>query len=102
MIPSHRAREAIKTALAMTLAYGIGPKNISVNAISPGPVLTRAASGIAHFDDLMTLAKDKAPEHTLVTPDEVGISIAMLACPSMRKLTGGAHYIDGGFNIIAG
>ena len=84
------------------LAAELGPKNISVNAISPGPVMTRAASGIAHFDDLMTLARDKAPQHTLVTPDEIGISMAMLACPSMRKITGEVLYIDGGFNIMAG
>lgn len=88
--------------LVRYLAAELGPKNISVNAISPGPVMTRAASGIAHFDDLMTLAKDKAPQHTLVTPDEIGVSLAMLACPSMRKVTGEVLYIDGGFNIMAG
>lgn len=84
------------------LAAELGPKRISVNAISPGPVMTRAASGIDHFDDLMSLVRDKAPEHTLVTPDEIGISIATLATPAMRKITGGVHYIDGGFNIVAG
>ena len=83
------------------LAAELGPKNISINAVSPGPVMTRAASGIAHFDDLMTMAKEKAPEHTLVTPDEIGVNLAMLASPSMRKITGGVHYIDGGFNIMA-
>jgi enoyl-[acyl-carrier protein] reductase I len=88
--------------LVRYLAAELGPKNISVNAISPGPVMTRAASGIAHFDDLMMLARNKAPEHTLVTPDEIGIGMAMLACPGMRKVTGGVHYIDGGFNIMAG
>ena len=84
------------------LAAELGPKNINVNAISPGPLLTRAGSGIAHFDDLMSLAKEKAPEHCLVTPDEIGIAMAVLASPRLRKVTGGIHYIDGGFNIMGG
>jgi enoyl-[acyl-carrier protein] reductase I len=84
------------------LAAELGPKNISVNAISPGPLLTRAGSGIAHFDDLMNLAREKAPEHVLVTPDEVGVAMAVLASERMRKVTGGTHFIDGGFNIMGG
>ena len=84
------------------LAAELGPKQINVNAVSPGPVMTRAASGVAHFDDLMTTVREKAPEHTLVTPDEIGISMAMLASASMRKVTGEVLFIDGGFNIMAG
>jgi enoyl-[acyl-carrier protein] reductase I len=50
----------------------------------------------------MNLAREKAPEHVLVTPDEIGIAMAELASPRMRKVTGGTHFIDGGFNIIGG
>ena len=88
--------------LVRYLAAELGPKNISVNAISPGPVMTRASSGIAHFDDTLNVAMDKAPEHTLVTPDEIGVHMATLACASMRKITGEVLYIDGGFNIMGG
>ena len=83
------------------LAAELGPKKISVNAVSPGPVMTRAASGVAGFDDLMAASLDKSPEHVLVTPDEVGISMAMLATASMRKVTGEVLFIDGGFHIMA-
>lgn len=92
--------KACLESIVRYLAAEMGPKNISVNAISPGPVLTRAASGIANFDDLMNIAIEKAPSHTLVTPDEVGIAVAAMATPGMRKMTGGVHYIDGGYNII--
>ena len=84
------------------LAAELGPKKISVNTISPGPVMTRASSGVAGFDDLMATSIEKSPEHTLVTPDEIGISMAMLAFDSMRKVTGEVLYIDGGFHIMAG
>ena len=83
------------------LAAELGPKNISVNAVSPGPVMTRAASGVAGFDDLMKKSIEKAPQHVLVTPDEIGISLAMLASASMRKVTGEVIFIDGGFHIMA-
>ena len=83
------------------LAAELGPKKISVNTISPGPVMTRASSGVAGFDDLMATSMEKSPEHTLVTPDEIGISMAMLAFDSMRKVTGEVLYIDGGFHIMA-
>jgi enoyl-[acyl-carrier protein] reductase I len=83
------------------LAAELGPKNINVNSISPGPVMTRASSGVAGFDDLMATSVEKCPEHTLVTPDEIGISMAMLAFDSMRKVTGEVLYIDGGFHIMA-
>jgi len=82
------------------LAAELGPKGIRVNAISPGPLLTRAASGIGHFDDLMDMAKERAPEHTLVTPDEIGIAMAALACDHMKKITGDVCFIDGGYNIM--
>ncbi len=83
------------------LASELGPKKISVNTISPGPVVTRASSGVAGFDDMMATAIEKSPEHTLVTPDEIGISMAMLAFDSMRKVTGEVLFVDGGFHIMA-
>lgn len=82
------------------LAAELGPKGIRVNAISPGPLLTRAASGIGHFDELMEMAKKRAPEHTLVTPVEIGVAMAALACDHMKKITGDVHFIDGGYNIM--
>jgi enoyl-[acyl-carrier protein] reductase I len=65
------AKTALKSAMRY-LAYELGPKGIRVHAISPGPVKTRAASGINHFDDLIDRAAKLAPARNLVSMEDVG------------------------------
>ena len=76
------------------------PKGIRVHAISPGPLATRAASGIPEFDALLEKAKVKAPARALVDIDDVGIACAFLAHDAARLMTGQVLYIDGGYHII--
>ncbi len=73
------AKSALETS-ARYMAAELGPKGIRVNIISPGPVMTRAASGIDRFDELLARTKERAPTQSLVTPDQVGIATAALAC----------------------
>src|SRR5215813_2766484 len=54
------------------LASELGPQGIRVHAISPGPLKTRAASGIADFHELLQKAEAKAPRRSLVSIDDVG------------------------------
>ena len=61
------------------LAFELGPKGIRVHAISPGPVKTRAARGIDHFDDLLARAAERAPSRRLVYIEDVGVATAVLA-----------------------
>jgi enoyl-[acyl-carrier protein] reductase I len=82
------------------LAAELGPKGIRVNTLSPGPLRTRAASGIDHFDDLINKATDRAPTHQLTTIDEVGAYSAFLASDAARSVTGTLAYIDGGYNVM--
>jgi enoyl-[acyl-carrier protein] reductase I len=82
------------------LAAELGPKGIRVHAISPGPLQTRAASGIPHFDRLMQDAVNKAPLHQLVSIEDIGALCAYLASDVARTLTGGTIYVDGGYNIV--
>ncbi|GAB2180446.1 enoyl-ACP reductase FabI [Denitratisoma sp. agr-D3] len=81
------------------LASELGPKGIRVHAISPGPLLTRAASGISEFDHLMEEAMLRAPLHRLVSIDDVGALAAYLVSDVSKSITGGTIYVDGGFNI---
>lgn len=93
----------VKAALESSvkyLAYELGANNIRVNALSPGPILTRAASGIAGFDDLILEAKRKTPNHEAPTIDDVGAMAAFLVSDSARHITGNISYIDCGYNIF--
>ncbi|WP_421848833.1 enoyl-ACP reductase FabI [Oricola sp.] len=82
------------------LAAELGTSGISVHALSPGPLKTRAASGIAHFDEMMTQAASRAPTHQLATIEDVGAYAAFLASDEAANVTGGVHYIDGGYHIV--
>jgi enoyl-[acyl-carrier protein] reductase I len=82
------------------LAAELGPKGIRVHAISPGPLATRAASGIGHFDELLSKAQEKAPMQSLVSIDDVGMATAYLATDAAKLITGQTIYIDGGYHII--
>ncbi len=82
------------------LAAELGPQGIRVHAISPGPLKTRAASGIAEFDALLDRAQAKAPTRSLVSIDDVGEATAWLATDAARRMTGQTIYIDGGYHII--
>ena len=82
------------------LAAELGPKRIRVHSISPGPLKTRAASGIDEFDELIHEAQAKAPERSLVSIDDVGQAVAFLATDFAKLITGETLYIDGGYHIM--
>ena len=81
------------------LAHELGPRNIRVNAISAGPVRTRAASGIKHFDELLDEAARKAPQRRVVEACEVGRVALLLASSYASAITGEVVHVDGGYHI---
>jgi enoyl-[acyl-carrier protein] reductase I len=93
------AKAALECAVRY-LASELGPKGIRVHAISPGPLATRAASGIPGFDELLDKAEEKAPARKLVSIDDVGVATAFLAHDAARLLTGETLYVDGGYHIM--
>jgi enoyl-[acyl-carrier protein] reductase I len=93
------AKAALESAVRY-IAAELGPKSIRVHAISPGPLATRAASGIPEFDELLDKAKEKAPARSLVSIDDVGVATAFLAHDAARLITGETLYVDGGYHII--
>jgi len=94
----------VKAALESTVRYAaveLGEKGITVHALSPGPLKTRAASGIDHFDELLDAAATRAPLRQLASIEDVGAFAAYLASREARNVTGGVHDIDCGFSITA-
>jgi len=104
VVPNYNVMGPVKAALeasARYLAYELGPQRIRVHAISPGPLKTRAASGLKEFDLLLNEAVQRAPIGELVDIMDVGLTCAFLASPYARRLSGETLYIDGGVNIMA-
>lgn len=104
VIPNYGVMGLCKAALEAATRYmaaELGPKNIRVNAVSPGPLLTRAAAGIADFDGLLNAAVERSPMHSLVTPKDIGALTAFLVSDAGRLISGGVHFVDAGYNIIA-
>jgi enoyl-[acyl-carrier protein] reductase I len=94
----------VKAALESAVRYvatELGPKHIRVHAVSPGPLATRAASGIKDFDELMAKVSARAPARRLVSIEEVGAACVFLASDYAAAMTGETLYIDGGYHILA-
>jgi len=103
VIEHYNVMGPVKAALESAvryLAYEMGPKGIRVHAISPGPIKTRAASGISNFDALMEQAASRAPAHRLVSIEDVGVATAVLATDYAKLITGETVYVDGGYHIL--
>jgi enoyl-[acyl-carrier protein] reductase I len=104
VVPNYNVMGPVKAALEAAcryLAYELGPRRIRVHAISPGPLKTRAASGLKDFELLLNEATRKAPLGELVDIMDVGYACAYLATPFAHRITGGTVYVDGGANIVA-
>jgi enoyl-[acyl-carrier protein] reductase I len=104
VVPNYNVMGPVKAALEAAcryLAYELGEKRIRVHPISPGPLKTRAASGLKDFDLLLNEAASRAPLGELVDIDDVGFTCAYLSTPYARRLTGQTIYVDGGVNIMA-
>jgi len=104
VVPNYNVMGPIKAALEAScryLAYELGPRGIRVHPISPGPLKTRAASGLKDFDLLLNEAVHKAPVGELVDIMDVGFACAYLATPYARRMSGQTLYVDGGVSIMA-
>jgi enoyl-[acyl-carrier protein] reductase I len=104
VVPNYNVMGPVKAALeacARYLAYELGPQGIRVHPVSPGPLKTRAASGLKDFDLLLTEAAERAPLGELVDIMDVGFTCAFLATPYARRLSGETVYVDGGVHVMA-
>lgn len=103
VVPNYNLMGPVKAALEATaryLAAELGPRGIRVHAVSPGPLDTRAASGLRAFDELLAEAGRRAPASRRVGIDDVGRVTAFLASDAARLMTGGTIYVDGGYSIL--
>jgi len=94
----------VKAALESSVRYmakELGEKGVRVFAVSPGPLRTRAASGIDHFDELIDMAVTRSPGRRLVDIAEVGRAVAFLVGGGASGMTGDVIYVDAGLHHMA-
>jgi len=92
--------KAALEASAKYMAAELASSGIRVYVMSPGPLQTRAASGIKGFDAMLADAAARAPAGKLVTIDDIGIATAVFAGDGAKLITGQTIYIDGGLHIM--
>ena len=96
------ASKAALESLTRYLAVEFAPKNIVVNAVSPGIVITDALS---HFDsiredvDLVERARKLTPAGRLATPDDIARVVAFLCTPEAAMIRGQVILVDGGYTL---
>jgi len=103
VVPHYNVMALAKASLESCvryLAYGLGSKNIRVNAISAGPIKTLAARGIGALGDMLKMAADRAPLKRNVDQQEVGGAALFLASDLASAVTGETIYVDCGYNVM--
>jgi enoyl-[acyl-carrier protein] reductase I len=104
VVANYNMMGPVKAALEASVRYAaaeLGPRGIRVFAVSPGPLRTRAASGIAQLDELIADAKERAPAQRLVDIAEVGRVVAFLVSGASSGMTGDTIYVDAGLHNVA-
>jgi enoyl-[acyl-carrier protein] reductase I len=92
----------VKAALESSVRYlaaELGPKDIRAHAISPGPIRTRAASGLDRFDELMAMDAAALPMRQLADIADVGQLARFLVSDAAKRITGTVIPVDGGRHI---
>ncbi|MBX6377326.1 MAG: enoyl-[acyl-carrier-protein] reductase FabL [Clostridia bacterium] len=94
------ASKAAIEALVRYLAVELAPRNVVVNAVSPGAVQTEA---LEHFPDIETTVerlRARTPAGRLVTPPEIASLVAYLCSPAASMIRGQVITIDGGESLV--
>jgi enoyl-[acyl-carrier protein] reductase I len=96
--------KAALEALVRALARQYGHHLVRVNAISAGPLTTKAAKSIPHFAHLARVWRKMSPLpwDTVEDKAEVAHAAAFLLGPLSKKITGQVLYVDGGVSVVGG
>jgi enoyl-[acyl-carrier protein] reductase I len=102
VIPNYNVMGVAKASLEATtryLAWDLGKRNITVNAISAGPMKTLAAKGVSDFNDMIRTYEAHAPLGRSCTQEDLGATAVFLASGG-KAISGQTIYVDGGYEIM--
>ena len=104
VVPHYGLMGPVKAALESLVRYmamELGPQGLRVHAVSPGPIRTRAASGIESFETLIEQNVKRSPLGRLVTLDEIAHLATFLCADASSGMTGQTIYVDAGSHAMA-
>ncbi len=95
------ASKAALESLVRYLAVELAPKNIAVNAVSPGLVETDALQHFSQLSDPIVIqhAIDNTPAGRVVTPQDIAYVVAFLCSEEAAMIRGQVIVVDGGFSL---
>jgi len=102
-MPHYNVMGIAKSALEASIKYlakDLGKKKIRVNALSPGPIKTLAASAIGDFNYILKWNANNSPLKRNITPEDISGSSIYLLSDLSSGVTGEIHHVDSGYNII--
>jgi enoyl-[acyl-carrier protein] reductase I len=103
VVPGYNIMGVSKAALETTvryLAYDLGPENIRVNAISPGPIPTPSSLMVEDFGTALKMTEEHSPMLRNITLEDVGGAEVYLASDLSSGVTGAIIKVDSGMNIV--
>jgi enoyl-[acyl-carrier protein] reductase I len=84
-----------------TLSFEAGRKwGLRVNAISAGPVASRAANAIGAIQDMIDHCRNASPLPEAIATAEVGAAAAFISSPLASGITGTTIYVDKGYHAM--
>ena len=101
--PFYNVMGAAKAALESSVRYlanDLGPNNIRVNAISPGPMKTLAGAAIGGARKTFRHTESNAPLRSNATLNAVGGTAVYLASEMGLYTTGEIIRVDGGYHVL--
>ena len=104
IMPNYNVMGVAKAGLEASVRYlanDYGPRSIRVNAISAGPIRTRAGAGISDSRQMLSYQQRNAPLRRTVTIDEIGNAALYLLSDLSTGVTGEIHYVDSGYHIVS-
>ena len=100
-VPNYNVMGVAKSALDSSVRYlasDLGRDNIRINAISAGPIMTLASSGVGGFKAMLRLNAETTPLRRNMTLDDVSGAALYLFSDLSSGVTGEVHHVDCGYS----